>query len=182
MKYDVILADPPWAFRVWNKDTGQGRSAESHYSTMTIDNICALPIAELANENCALFLWCVWPSIFEYPQRVIDAWGFRYATKAFTWVKSKKGNMGFAMGMGYYTRANDEPCLLAVKGRMPVQAKDVLSIIYSPRRKHSQKPNEQYNKIERLYPNMRYLELFARTKRENWDVWGREVENDVEIK
>ena len=157
--YDVILADPPWSFRVWNKDTGHGRSAESHYPTMSIEDICALPIAELANENCALFLWCVWPSIFEYPQRVIDAWGFKYATKAFTWVKSKKSGFGFAMGMGHYSRANDEPCLLAVKGTMSVQDKGVLSIIYAPRREHSQKPDEQYNKIKRLYPNMKYLEL-----------------------
>jgi len=179
--YDVILADPPWEYKVWDKDTGQGRSAESHYSTMNIEDICALPIANLANENCALFLWCVWPSIFEYPQKVINAWGFRYATKAFTWVKSKKGNMGFAMGMGHYTRANDEPCLLAVRGNMSVQAKDVLSIIYAPRREHSRKPDDQYGKIERLYPNMKYLELFARKRREGWDVWGNEVESDINI-
>lgn len=179
--YDVILADPPWLFKVWNDETGHSRSAEKHYHTMTIDDICALPVAELANENCALFLWCVWPSIFEYPQKVIDAWGFRYATKAFTWVKSRKNNVGFAMGMGYYTRANDEPCLLAIKGRMSVRDKGVLSIIHAPRRKHSQKPDAQYGKIERLYPNMRYLELFARKKREGWDSWGNEVENDIEI-
>jgi len=181
-QYDVILADPPWSFDVWNKDTGNGRSPISHYPTMTIDELCSLPIKEFASDNCALFLWCVWPSIFEFVPPLLDAWGFAYKTKAFTWIKSQKSGFGFFMGMGYYARANDEPCLLAVKGKMPVVDKGVLSIIYSPIREHSRKPDEQYAKIERLYPNMNYLELFARRKRPGWDSWGNEIESDIEIK
>jgi N6-adenosine-specific RNA methylase IME4 len=179
MKYDVILADPPWHFNVWSEDTGSGRSASAHYQTMSIEDICALPVLDLAADNCALFLWCVWPSIKDYPWRVIEAWGFEYKTKAFTWVKARRNGFGFHFGMGYYTRANDEPCLLATRGKMPVNSHDVSTIIYSPVQAHSRKPDEQYVKIERLYPGRRYLELFARRQHPGWDVFGDEVENSI---
>jgi N6-adenosine-specific RNA methylase IME4 len=176
--YDVILADAPWDFEVWNKDTGAGRSASAHYDTMTIKDICELPISKLANKNCALFFWGVWPRLFDC-QTVISSWGFTYKTLAWVWVKQTKDQMKFATGMGYYTRANSEFCLLAVKGKMPVQAHDVLAVIASPRQAHSQKPDEQYLKIERLYPNMKYIELFARGRREGWDAFGNQVEDSV---
>lgn len=181
-KYDVILADPPWAFRVWDKDTGSARSASAHYPTQTIEDICAFPVRDLAAKNCALFLWAVWPSLFENVPRVLDAWGFKYKTAAWIWVKSLKSGSGFATGMGYYTRANSEPCILAIRGNMPVAHRDVLAVIHSPRRAHSQKPDEQYDKIERLYPSMKYLELFARNKnRPGWDFFGNEIESDIQI-
>jgi len=178
--YEVILADPPWTFRVWNRDTGSGRSAESHYSTMSLDEICALPVSSISADNCALFLWAVWPSIFD-TRIVIEAWGFEYKTKAWTWVKAKRSGFGFHFGMGYYTRANDEPCLLAVKGRMPVATHDIQALIYAPVREHSRKPDDQYRKIEALYPDMRYCELFARKNRDGWDSWGNEIENSFEL-
>ncbi len=180
-KYDVILADPPWAYEVWNKDTGHGRSAEAHYSTMKLNDIAALPIGELTAENCALFMWAVWPSIFD-AEMIIDAWGFTYRTKAWSWVKSNKNSMGFFTGMGHYTRANDEPCLLAVKGSMPVSNKGIQGLIFSPVREHSRKPDDQYRKIEALYPNKRYLELFARRRRDGWDAFGNEVDGSIELK
>lgn len=175
MKYSVILADPPWSYEVWNKDTGSGRSAESHYSTMSLGDICELPVQEIAADNCALFLWAVWPSIFD-AKIVIDAWGFTYKTIAWEWVKLNKSSIGLFTGMGYYTRANTEPCLLAVKGRMAVCAHDVLSVIMSPVREHSRKPDEQYEKIARLYPEGDRVELFARRKRDGWDSWGNEID------
>ena len=180
-KYDVILADPPWAFDVWDKDTGQGRSAESYYSTMDIESICALPVKDLLNKNSVLFLWAVWPSIIPYAEQVINAWGFGYKTIGWVWVKAKKSGFGFFTGMGYYARANTEPCLLAVKGTMPVTRHDIQALIYSPVREHSRKPDDQYRKIEALYPNMDYLELFARKKRDGWDAWGNEVDSDIEL-
>ncbi len=179
-KYDVILADPPWQFKVWNKDTGHGRSAESHYSTMDFEGMAKLPVDEMTNDNCALFLWCVWPSLPDCME-IINRWGFSYKTIAWIWTKSKKSGFGHFMGMGYYTRANTEPCLLAIKGSMPVAAHNVLALIYSPVREHSRKPDEQYNKIERLYPDKSYLELFARYKRDGWDSWGNEVQSDIRI-
>jgi N6-adenosine-specific RNA methylase IME4 len=193
-KYDVILADPPWHFKVWSEETGSGRSASQHYPTMSMRDILELPVSELAAENCALFLWTTWPMIFEAP-KIMSAWGFTYRTEAWLWVKPRKDYLpqkitvgshiildsDWAMGLGYYTRANSEPCLLAVRGRMPVQDRGVLALITSPRREHSQKPDEQYAKIERLYPGMRYLELFARSKRPGWDAWGNEVESDIQL-
>jgi len=180
IRADVILADPPWKFRVWDKDTGQGRSAESHYPTMDVDAICNLPIGTIVNKNAALFLWTTFPVLLD-AFRVIDAWDFTYKTIAWNWIKSNRGGFGHFMGMGYYTRTNSEPCLLAIKGRMPVVARDVLSLIYSPVREHSRKPDEQYNKIERLYPDKTYVELFARRKRDGWLSWGNEIESDFVI-
>lgn len=178
MKYSVILSDPPWDFKVWNKDTGSGRSASAHYNTMDLVSICALPVSDFAEKNCALFLWGVWPRIFD-TEKVINSWGFTYKTLAWVWVKQTKSQMKLFTGMGYYSRANSEPCLLATRGKMPVKAHDVLSIILSPVRKHSQKPDEQYEKIARLYPDGERLEMFARRPRAGWDVFGNEVVNSI---
>ncbi len=195
-KYDVIMVDPPWSFKVWDKDTGSGRSAEAHYQTMSLEDICALPIKEVAAPNCALFLWSVWPSIFD-AKIVLDAWGFKYRTLGFEWWKLNKGwwrvwrdgwnsdlDIGvyrlleklFFFGMGYYTRTNSEPCLLATHGSMPVAVHNERNFIIAPVREHSQKPDEQYDKIEKLYPNKRYLELFARQTWPGWDSLGYEID------
>ena len=181
--YDVILADPPWKFEYWVPGQGKkkpSRAAEAHYPVMTTPEICNLPIVDMANDNCVLFLWCVWPKLAE-TWATMEAWGFEYKTIAWAWVKAKRSGFGFHFGMGYYTRANTEPCLLAVRGTMPVARHDIQALIYSPVREHSRKPDEQYAKIEKLYPNKRYLELFARRKREGWDAWGNEVDSDVEL-
>jgi N6-adenosine-specific RNA methylase IME4 len=178
MKYDVILADPPWTFSVWNAEKSD-RHASHKYALMDVKDICELPVIGIAEENCALFIWATWPNIQD-AFAVITKWGFKYRTLAWIWIKTTKNN-GLATGMGYYTRANSEPCLLAVKGRMSVAAHDVLAVISSPRREHSQKPDEQYAKIERLYPNKNYLELFARQKRPGWNSWGNEIESDIEL-
>jgi len=178
--YDIILADPPWTYKVWSKK-GAGRTASSHYPVMDLEDIKSLPIKNLTNDNCALFLWATWPNILEAFE-VIEAWGFTYRTKAFTWVKKNKIADSLFWGMGYYTRANDEPCLLGVKGSMPVASKGVHSVIISPIREHSQKPDEIYSLINELYPNTKRLELFARDKKEGWDVWGNEVNSDIELK
>lgn len=174
-KFDVILADPAWKFKVWN-EAKSGRRPP--YPTMTTEQICALEIP--AAKNCALFLWATWPMI-EHAFRAISAWGFKYRTLAWVWVKLNRNGLGFYTGTGYYTRANSEPCLLAVRGSMPRQAKDVQAVIVSPVRQHSRKPDEQYPKIERLYPNMRYLEMFARQRRPGWSAWGNEVESDINV-
>ena len=180
-KYGVILADPPWSYYSWDANTGpNGRTAAKHYDVMSIEEIAALPIINLAADNCALFLWSVWPDLFR-AKEVIEAWGFTYRTIAWVWAKMNKSSLGFHIGLGYYTRANTEPCLLAVKGKMPPAVKDVMALIVSPIRQHSRKPDEQYPKIKRLYPNEKYLELFARRPHPGWDVWGNEVDSDIEI-
>lgn len=178
MTYSVILADPPWEFQVWKKETGSNRSPSRHYSTMTTAEICALNIP--AADNCALFLWACWPTIKD-AFAVIEAWGFEYKTLAWEWVKFSRSGLGFHFGMGYYTRQNPEPCLLAVRGRMPVAAHDIQALIVSPVREHSRKPDEQYTKIEALYPGASYLEMFARRPRAGWAVWGNQVESEIQI-
>ena len=175
--FDIILADPPWRFSAWSKK-GNGKGAERHYSTMTLEELRALPVRGLAADNCALFLWATWPTIYRDVPGLLESWGFEYRTCAFTWVKSNPKSGGFFTGLGYYTRANTEPCLLAIKGKMPVAAHDIHQVIYSPVRAHSQKPEEQYTRIERLYPGKQYLELFARQRRPGWAAWGNQVESD----
>jgi len=181
-KYSVILADPPWSYQDigmdWQPSKEQEpyyRSVKNHYGVMGIEDICALPIHELADDNCALFLWITWPHIF-FAQEVMNAWGFRYRALAWVWAKLNPTGMGFHTGMGWYTRGNSEPCLLAIKGSMPPANRDVQSLIVTPVREHSRKPDEQYGKIERLYPDVSKLELFARQQQPGWDVWGNEVE------
>lgn len=176
--YDVILADPPWSFITWS-DEGKGRSPERHYPVMSTEDICRLSLPPLA-DNAALFLWSTWTHLPD-ALRVMEGWGFSYRTEAWVWVKAKRSGFGFFTGMGYYTRSNTEPCLLGVRGSMPVARHDIQGLIYEPVHGHSKKPNAQYRKIEALYPGRRYLELFARRKREGWHSWGNEVDSDVKV-
>lgn len=176
-KYTVLYADPPWRYR--NKPNG--RSPESHYPTMKTEDICALPVQALAAEDCALFLWVTMPMLFE-AQRVLDAWGFRYKTVAFVWVKQNRKGTGIFWGMGYWTRANAELCLLATKGRPQRRAKNIHQVIISPVEEHSKKPEEARRRIEALLGDVPRLELFARRPSPGWDVWGNEVESDVVLK
>lgn len=176
-KYTVLYADPPWRYR--NKPNG--RSPESHYPTMKTEDICALPVQALAAEDCALFLWVTMPMLFE-AQKVLAAWGFRYKTVAFVWVKQNRKGSGIFWGMGYWTRANAELCLLATRGRPQRRAKNIHQVIISPVEEHSKKPEEARQRIEALLGEVPRLELFARRPSPGWDVWGNEVESDVVLK
>lgn len=178
--FDVILADPPWTFTT-RSPAGNKRGPEAHYRTLSLAELAALPVGALAADNCALFLWACWPSLLRDVPGVLRAWGFDYRACAFVWVKANRKGSGFFTGLGYYTRANTEPCLLAIRGKMPVAAHNVNQVIYSPVRAHSQKPDEQYSLIERLYPGRRYLELFARRRWPGWAAWGNQVESDSVI-
>lgn len=184
-KYELIACDPPWQYQNYAAPPGEthdrARGAQKHYPTMTLDDLKTLPISQLATDNCIMFMWSVWPLI-EDAFELIKAWGFTYKTLAFDWVKWNAGGIGVFVGMGNYSRGNSEPCLLAFKGD-PVSVSDhsVSAITFSPVEKHSKKPQAVYDKIERLYPSQTKLELFARNKRDGWDVWGNEVSNDVAI-
>ena len=171
-KYSVILADPPWKYRVYDEsDTAHG-AARAHYQTMTIDEIKVLPVGDIVNKNCALFLWATMPCIPEALE-VMKAWGFKYKTVAFVWVKTNKKG-GIWLGLGHYTRGNAELCLLGIRGKMKRKSARVSQVIMSPRREHSRKPDEQYGRIMELYDGP-YIELFARQKYPGWDAWGNEV-------
>lgn len=177
-KYSVILADPPWNFRAWSQK-GIERSAENHYDTMSIKKICALPVADIADKNCILLIWATMPMLREALE-VIEAWGFKYKTVGFTWMKQNpKAPQLFTdredifAGMGYWTRSNCELCLLATRGKPRRSHADVRQAILSPLREHSRKPYQIYDRIERLVHGP-YIELFARTQREGWDIWGNQ--------
>ena len=185
-KYGAILADPPWQFNsLWGgrpKKIGgnyPSRAIEAHYETMRTSDICALPIADMAAEDCVLFLWGCWPRMPDAIQ-VIDAWGFTYKTCAFCWVKGRSlplfpDDFHDKMGLGYWTRANSEFCLLATRGKPKRLATDVRQVIKAPLRQHSRKPDDQYERIQRLVDGP-YLELFARQKWPGWDSWGNETD------
>lgn len=178
--YGVIYADPPWNFKNYS-EKGTGRNAVAHYACMDYEQIAAMDIASIAAKDCVLFLWAtdpLLPKAFE----LISAWGFKYKTVAFYWAKTnKKANpealreSDFFTGLGYWTRANVEQCLLATRGKPPRMAKDVRRLMISPRREHSRKPEETYARIERLTRGP-YLELFARQSRQGWDALGKEVD------
>ena len=172
-KYSIIYADPPWSYKAWNAKTGH-KSAAAHYSTMSLSQICGLPIQDITAEDCVLFLWSTYPNL---PQafQVMEAWGFTYKTVAFTWVKTYKSGKP-VVGLGYWTRANAEICLIGVKGRIRRVNSGVSQIILSCQREHSRKPDEARERIVQLMGDLPRIELFARQCSEGWDVWGTEVD------
>lgn len=177
--YRVIYADPPWRFATYS-DKGKGRSAEAHYDCLTLDDIKALPVAGWAAKDAVLLLWATDP-LLPRALEVIEAWGFAYKTVGFYWVKLNKSaravyltERDFFTGLGFWTRANPEPCLLATRGRPRRAAGDVAKLLIAPRREHSRKPDSVYERIERLLPGP-YLELFARRSRPGWDAWGAQA-------
>lgn len=176
-KYGIIYADPPWHYRVYSKK-GAGRSAESHYPTMTIEKIQALPVSELADKDCALFMWITFPLLKE-SLSVLSAWGFKFKTIAFVWIKQNRKSDSLFWGMGYWTRTNAEFCVLATKGKPKRMAKNVHQVIVSHIEEHSKKPDEARRRIVRLMGDLPRIELFARQKTAGWDVWGNEVESDI---
>ena len=174
--YGAIYADPPWRFSTYS-DKGKGRSAEAHYDCMTLADIKAMPVAAWAARDAALFLWTTDPML-RHALEVIEAWGFTYKTVAFYWVKLNRNRGGmfleprdFFTGMGFWTRANPELCLLATRGRPKRHGTDVPRLLIAPRREHSRKPEETHARIERLVAGP-YLELFARASRPDWDSFG----------
>lgn len=168
-QYGVILADPPWNFQTYT-DKGLAKSAQRHYRCQSVDDICALPVGALAAKDCALFLWVTWPMMFHAP-RVLDAWGFKFSGLAWEWIKHNPETDKFAFGLGFGTRKNLEPCLLARRGNPKIQSRSERDFMYAPRRSHSQKPDQQYERIERMYDGP-YLELFAAQKWLGWKGWG----------
>lgn len=171
-KYGVILADPPWQFRVWAESDKAHGAATAHYPTMTPAEIKMLPVSDLAAKDCALFLWTTYPTLPEGLE-VLKAWGFKYKTVAFTYVKLNKSGTPF-VGLGHWTRANAEICLLGTRGKVKRKDKAVRQLIMTQRREHSRKPDEQYERIMRLVDGP-YIELFARHTWPEWDAWGNEV-------
>ena len=146
---------------------------------MSMEDIKALPVSELAAKDCALFLWVTFPMLREvWP--VMEEWGFTFKTVAFVWIKLNRKADSLYWGMGYWTRANAEICLLATRGNPKRQAKNVHQVILSHVEEHSKKPEEARRRIEALMGDVPRVELFARQSPPGWDVWGNEVSCTVD--
>lgn len=156
------------------------RSVEAHYDTMPTEAIMDLPVGNLAAKDCALFLWVTMPKLFE-AQRVIEAWGFEFKTVAFVWIKRNQKANSLFWGMGYWTRANAELCLLATRGHPRRVRNDIHQVILSPVQEHSRKPDETRRRIVALMGDVPRVELFARRYTAGWDVWGNEVVCDIDL-
>jgi len=171
-KFNIIYADPPWSYR--DKASAGNRGASFKYPVQSQEWICDLPVQDIADENCVLFLWVTMPHLGAVMQ-VIERWGFVYKTCAFTWVKRNKIKPTWFMGMGNWTRSNSELCLLGTKGKPKRVDAGVHSIIDTPIERHSKKPDVVRNRIVQLCGDLPRIELFAREKTDGWNVWGNEV-------
>lgn len=168
VRYPIIYADPPWRYE--NPPMGgTNRSIENHYPTMTIEEICAMPVADLATDDAMLYLWATAPKLAECMQ-VIQAWGFEYRTNI-VWDKE-------VIGMGYHARNQHEILLIAKRGSIPPPeaGKQPSSVHRERRAEHSSKPEFYYEMIEGAYPQLPKIELFCRSPREGWAVWGNQSE------
>ncbi|MFC1121868.1 MT-A70 family methyltransferase [Pasteurella multocida] len=170
-KYQIIYADPPWSY---SNKASRG-AATNHYNTMSFSEIEAMPVNQLADDNCVLFMWVTFP-VLHKALDVIKAWGFKYKTIGFNWVKTNKRQTDkYFFGCGNWTRANSEVCLIATKGKPQRANASVSQIIIEPIQYHSKKPDVVREKIVELMGDLPRIELFARNTTEGWDVWGNEV-------
>jgi N6-adenosine-specific RNA methylase IME4 len=164
-KYPVIYADPAWAY-YYNTVT-LSRSVDRHYPTMSVEEIAALPVPDIATDDAVLFLW-VTSAQLPVAFQIIEAWGFEYKS-SMVWVKNKTG-------LGFYARNQHELLLIATRGemRVPLPKNRPASVVFSPRGKHSEKPVKFYKILEEMYPDLPKIELFARKKYPGWASWGNQ--------
>lgn len=183
MKYNVIYADPPWSFNdgIRHSETLKFRKLEDHYETMSLAEICSLPIKDIAENPCVLFLWTT-DAHLEDAMSVISNWGFQYKTIGFIWNKKTKNGKQVCF-MGKWTMKGSEICLLATRGvaHKLLKVFNVRQLVEAERGVHSQKPIEVMRRIEEMFGDVPKIELFARSKRAGWHTWGNELENDVEF-
>lgn len=200
MKYSIILLDPPWRYnsRANHKTRFRG-GAEGHYPLMTMAEIAALPIADIAAKNCAVLMWCTFPYL-DKQIKLFDHWGFRFRTQFMTWVKLNPKGYDFPgddptfklgkqyvlysdglfhsvfFGVGYYAKSNPEVLLLGMRGQVPTISDTVTSVLLAPRREHSRKPDETHGKIEAVFGDIPRVELFARQPTPGWACAGNGVD------
>jgi N6-adenosine-specific RNA methylase IME4 len=185
MPYNVIYADPPWSYKKSNAGRGGNSSASKKYQTMTNEDICCLPIADLTEKNAVLFVWATVPLMPE-AFAVMGSWGFSYKTML-TWRKV------MSLGMGYWFRGQCEHLLLGVKGKVKPFYMQVPNFYQCKAGRHSEKPHYFRELIatatDKVFQEPRRLELFARSKHnlfgddvfKGWEVFGNEVKNSIEI-
>ena len=187
-KYQIIYADPPWEYNdKKNNDPAMGGIT---YPTMALEDIKNLDVKDIADDNCVLFLWATMPLLKEGIE-VVEAWGFRYITCAFVWVKMDSDGVNIHSGMGHWVNGNAELVLLGKKGHPQRIRKNIKQIQCLRISEHSKKPDKIRQEIVRLMGDLPRIELFARGSKERdlfnhnrfdgWDCWGNEVESDIEL-
>jgi len=177
-KYQIIYADPPWTYRSKEclaKTSILNGKLNTHYKTMSLKEIKNLKIKNIADNNCLLFLWVVSPML-DNGIDLMKSWGFKYSTIAFIWHKQKTNP-------GSYTMSECEICIVGKKNRIPTPRgiRNARQFLSKMRTRHSAKPKEIEKRIEKMFPTQNKIELFAREKTKGWDVWGNEVESDIEL-
>ena len=171
LAYALIMADPPWHFETRSK-MGEAKSPQAQYDTMSIAQIKNLPVADLAQPDCMLWMWGTNPML-PLQMEVISHWGFKFVTSG-VWIKTTKhGKLSF--GTGYIHRSSHEPWLIGVRGRPDYKSKSVRSALLARVREHSRKPDEAYAMARALIPHGRAADLFSRERRPGWESWGNEL-------
>ena len=171
-KYQIIYCDPAWDYR--DKAKAGKRGSSFKYDVMKVQDIMRLPVWDIADNDCVLFMWATAP-LMQDALDVIKAWDFTYKTFAFVWTKRQKTSSKYAVGMGNYSKSNAEYVLVATRGHPKVINDTVKQIIVdTPRRRHSQKPDRVRTDIVKMYGDVSRIELFARSKVHLWDVWGND--------
>lgn len=173
-KYTVIYADPPWR----NPKSGtKARNNDRHYPSMATEEICSIPVKSISASDAILFLWAVFPNLPDALE-VMEAWGFEYYGLAFDWCKTKADGTP-KIGCGYYTRQNNEICLIGVKlglkNRVRPLVHNIGCSILEPAREHSRKPDLVRDAIVKICGDLPRIELFARQRADGWDAWGNET-------
>lgn len=161
-RYDMIMIDPPWQFETYS-EAGEGKSAAAQYRLMSADELLALPVGDLARDDCMLWLWATAP-LLDLAMACLPAWGFRYTTMG-AWDKRR-------WGTGYVLRSVCEPFLIATRGAPKIDGRSVPNLISESRREHSRKPEAAYAAAERMMPRARRADLFSRRTRKGWEAWG----------
>jgi N6-adenosine-specific RNA methylase IME4 len=170
--YGVILCDDPWRFENYSA-AGEAKNPMAHYDCMTMDDLRALPVRDLAAPDAVLVMWGIWPMAAECADLMRQR-GFTPKSGG-AWGKQSKTGAKIAFGTGYIYRSASEFWLLGTIGNPPVLSHGVRNFILAPVREHSRKPDQMHADLERLYPGPR-CELFAREKRDGWDIWGNQTD------
>ena len=170
-KYNIIYADPPYHFKHWNDETV---TRKVPYDVMSKEEIYNLPVQDICEKDCILFLWVTFPKLLDGLE-TMKQWGFIYKTVGFNWIKKNKKADSFFWGLGYWTRSNSELCLIGTKGKPKRKSMGVHQIVYEPIREHSRKPDCVRDRIVELCGDLPRIELFARQRVKGWDSWGDEI-------
>ena len=174
-KYNIIYADPPWSYKdKRDKHPRLCGGATVHYDTMSMEDLKQLPVQDISDDNCYIFMWATFPNLQEALD-LMKIWGFKYKTLGFSWIKTNKVNGKPFFGIGYYMKSNCEVCLMGLKGKPFKVSNSISSVLIEPREEHSKKPDITRDNIVKFCGDVPRIELFARERINGWDSWGNEI-------